>query len=588
MSRDAVAPMNSGPNVKPSGLCVLVADDDASTRGYLRGLLQTFDCAVVEAADGEAAVRLFEQQRPDCVLMDAHMPVMDGLAACAAIKGLCGEHFTPVLVLTSDHTIEMNTMCAEAGADELILKPVVPEFLQAKVRSFAQIRKLHDLLRTQRDELLSHQIAMHEEHALASALMRHVTQRDGVGCGNVRRLELASDGFHGDIVLAAWSPAGRQHVLVGDFTGHGLQAALGALPASDVFFSMTKAGFSIPDIVRELNARMRSLFPANIFLCACALDIDHINGMLSVWNGGLPTAFVRSTSGQLRTLQSRHLPLGVVGPRDFDDSIETIPIAHGERVYVHTDGVAEQSNSRGEPFGEARIKAILGGKGDAELLFERLEMAIATHRGDVAQHDDTTFIEVLVNSSAAPCLVAEPNGAAVGALRPATDWSLELQLDGKALRELDPKPLLMRSLQELQGLDPHRDVLLMVLGELYSNALEHGVLGCESALKSDPDGFAKYYAQREKRLADLTDGRITVRLAHRALPEGGELSITVRDTGAGFDFERLAPAVESCPSGRGVALVRSFCNEVRFADGGRSCTATYRWKASPAIEAAAA
>lgn len=580
--------MSYASNAQQAGLCVLLADDDAPTRSYLRQLLQTFGCAVLEAADGEAAVRIFDERRPDCVLLDAHMPVMDGLAACAAIKGLCGDHFTPVLVLTADRTTEMNTLCAQAGADELILKPVTPEFLQAKVRSFAQIRKLHDVLRTQRDQLLVHQMAVQEEQAVATALMRHVTQRDGVGCGNVRRLELASDGYHGDIVLAAWSPAGRQHVLVGDFTGHGLQAALGALPASDVFFSMTRAGFSIPDVVRELNARMRALFPANIFLCACAFDIDHVNGMLSVWNGGLPTAFVRSTSGQLRMLHSRHLPLGVVGARDFDDSIETLPITHGERIYVHTDGVAEQSNSSGEPFGEERIKAILGGKGDAELLFERLEMAIAAHRGDVAQHDDTTFIEVLVNSSAAPRLVAAGSGAAVGALRTATDWSLELQLDGKALRELDPKPLLMRCLQELQGLDPHRDVLMMVLGELYSNALDHGVLGCESALKSDPDGFAKYYAQREKRLADITAGRITVRLAHRALPEGGELNITVRDSGAGFDFERLAPAVESCPSGRGVALVRSFCNEVRFADGGRSCTATYRWNRSPAMEAAAA
>jgi CheY-like chemotaxis protein len=580
--------MSSVSNAQPVALCVLVADDQASIRGYLRKLLQTFGCEVVEAADGEAAVHLFDERRPDCVLLDAHMPVMDGFAACSAIKELCGEHFTPVLMITSDRTPQMHTLCAQAGADELILKPVTPEFLQAKVRAFAQIRKLHDRLRTQRDELVSHQMAAQEEQALARALMLHVTQRDGVGCGNVRRLELAADGYHGDIVLAAWSPSGRQHVMVGDFTGHGLQAALGALPASDVFFSMTKAGFSIPDIVRELNTRMRALFPANIFLCACALDIDHSNGQLTVWNGGLPTAFVRSATGQLRPIRSRHLPLGVVGARDFDDSIETLSIAHGERIYVHTDGVAEQSNSRGEPFGEERLKAILGGKGDAELVFERLEMAIAAHRGDVAQQDDTTFIEVLVNSSAAPRFVAMASGAASGALRPAMSWSLELQLDGKALRELDPKPLLLRAVQELQGLDAHRDVLLMVLGELYSNALDHGVLGCDSALKSKPDGFAEYYALREKRLTELSSGCVVVRLAHRVLGDGGELEVTVRDSGAGFDFERLAPAVDSCPSGRGVALVRSFCNEVRFADGGRSCTATYRWNRSSILKAAAA
>jgi len=572
----------------PAALCVLVAEDQASVRNYLRGLLQSFGCEVIEATDGESAVRDFERRRPDCVVLGAHLPVRDGFSACKAIKELCGEQFTPVLVLAANGSAEMLSLCAQAGADELILTPVSLEFLQVKVRAFAQIRNLHERLREQREQLIRHQAAAQEEQALARALMLHVTQRDGVGCGNVRRLEVAADVYLGDIVLAAWSPSGRQHVLVGDFTGHGLQAALGALPASDVFFSMTKSGFTIPDIVRELNSRMRTLFPANIFLCACALEVDHANGMLSVWNGGLPTAHLRSPTGQLRDIKSRHLPLGVVGTREFDDSLESLPIAHGERIYVYTDGVAEQSNSRGERFGEERLAAILGDKGDADLVFERLEMAIAAHRGEAARHDDTTFIEVLVNSAAAPRFMAAANAAAAGALRSAMNWSLELQLDGHALRDLDPKPLLLRSLQELQGLDAHRDVLLMVLGELYSNALEHGVLGCDSALKSKPDGFAEYYALRESRLAELTEGRITVRLAHRALDDGGELEVTVRDSGVGFDVERLLPSVDSCLSGRGIALVRSFCDSVSFADGGSSCTATYRWKRSVALEAAAA
>ncbi len=580
--------MGAASQAPQAALCVLVADAEAASRSSLRRMLEMFGCEVVEAADGEAAVRAFEQRRADCVLLDAHMPVMDGFAACAAIKELCGEQFTPVLLLTSQRSAQAHVRGAQAGADELLLEPVAPQLLQAKVRAFAQIRALHERLRVQRDELLSHRAAAQEEQRLARALMQHITRRDGVGCGNVRRLQLAADGYHGDVVFAAWSPSGRQHVLVGDFTGHGLQAALGALPASDVFFSMTKAGFSMADIVRELNTRMRALFPPNVFLCACALEVDHRSGVLKAWNGGLPTAYVRSPAGQLKPIESRHLPLGVVGGRDFDDSIETHSVAHGERIYVYSDGVAEQTNARGEPFGEERLRGILGGNDGVELVFERLELAIASHRGDVAQHDDTTLIEVLVNSSAAPRFVAAARAAATGALRDAMDWSLELQLDGKALRELDPRPLLIRCLQELQGLDAHRDVLLMILGELYSNALEHGVLGCDSALKCQPEGFAEYYAVREQRLAQVESGHITVRLAHRALDDGGELVITVRDSGAGFDPERLTPSSDCCLSGRGVALVRSFCSSLSYADGGRSCTATYRWARSAARQEAAA
>ena len=74
--------------------------------------------------------------------------------------------------------------------------------------------------------------------------------------------------FNSDILLMATRPEGRQHFMPGDFTGHGLAASIGALPIADIFYSMTKKGFEISEIVFEMNRRLYAQPPANLFLAA--------------------------------------------------------------------------------------------------------------------------------------------------------------------------------------------------------------------------------------------------------------------------------------------------------------------------------
>jgi two-component system, HptB-dependent secretion and biofilm response regulator len=66
------------------------------------------------------------------------------------------------------------------------------------------------------------------------------------------------------------------------------------------------------------------------------------------------------------------------------------------------------------------------------------------------------------------------------------------------LRTLDPLPQIMQMLTALQGLHAHRERLYTILAELFANALEHGLLGLNSALKQTPQGFVAYYTAREQ------------------------------------------------------------------------------------------
>ena len=108
---------------------VLIADDSARTREGLRALFATWpELAVVgEAANGQEAVRLAAECRPDVVLMDLHMPVLDGLAATREIKRQ--RPGTTIVVLTM-HATEQSAALAN-GADAFVMKGSGPERLLA-------------------------------------------------------------------------------------------------------------------------------------------------------------------------------------------------------------------------------------------------------------------------------------------------------------------------------------------------------------------------------------------------------------------------------------------------------------------------
>ena len=106
---------------------VLIADDSVRARNGLRALLTTWpELEVVgEVANGQEAVRLVAERRPDVVLMDLQMPVMDGLQATRLIKTAWPA--VSVVVLTSH--ADQQAAARAAGADTFVIKGSAPERL---------------------------------------------------------------------------------------------------------------------------------------------------------------------------------------------------------------------------------------------------------------------------------------------------------------------------------------------------------------------------------------------------------------------------------------------------------------------------
>ncbi|MEZ5983660.1 MAG: response regulator [Parvularculaceae bacterium] len=120
------------------GARILLVEDNLVNRQVVRALLRPLNVEVIEAENGEEALTRLKENRFDMVLMDLHMPVMDGLTATRAIRGSCAEWAAiPVVALTAASSAEDRAASLDAGMNDFLGKPVKGAVLAEVIRRFA-------------------------------------------------------------------------------------------------------------------------------------------------------------------------------------------------------------------------------------------------------------------------------------------------------------------------------------------------------------------------------------------------------------------------------------------------------------------
>jgi PAS domain S-box-containing protein len=154
---------------------VLAVDDNRTNLHILQVFLKKLGHQVITAENGEEAVRKFASERPDIVLLDIMMPVMDGFEAARQIKAMTAERWTPVIFLSALNRDENLVEGLEAGADDYLTKPINFVVLEAKLRSMQRSLALQqesidalNRLKTISDNILEAIITIDELGRIAS------------------------------------------------------------------------------------------------------------------------------------------------------------------------------------------------------------------------------------------------------------------------------------------------------------------------------------------------------------------------------------------------------------------------------------
>jgi CheY-like chemotaxis protein len=577
------------PSQHHQGGVALIVEDEVTNRMILKALLKKRGYKVIEAENGVEAIERFKQHAPDIIFMDVMMPEMDGYEATSEIKRLSGDLFVPIIFLTAMSDEKSLARCVEVGGDDFLSKPYSFTVLSAKVKAMERIRILHHdtrmlYSRMQRDEEIAEQV-------FSGAVIA-----GNVALEHIHSLIRPASVFSGDLMLTAYAPSHDLHVLLGDFTGHGLAAALGALPTSEAFRSMTAKGFAPQQILFAINNKLHNLLPTGMFLAAQFFKVDHQLDHISIINCAMPDCYlVANESMRLKQqITSESLPLGISPDIDFKDKFHHLRIEVGDRVILATDGLTEARNLKGELFGQKRfIESICNSDKHAHIV-DKLSMDLETFCQQAPQDDDISVVEVPLIPDLLPGWEsASHHGSPAGQL-PHSLLSdthpdcieFQLILHGTQLRQADPVPILINYIQETVGLHEHRRQLFTILTELYINALDHGVLKLDSLLKQGEDGFTNYFQQREQRLEALTDGQIRIALRIHESSNGGYIVMIVEDSGHGFEYSALSQSEvgEMLYSGRGLMLVKSLVEKLRFFKPGNKVEAIYVWGSVGAIE----
>jgi len=560
----------------------IVADDERSNRMILSSLLKQLGYEVIHATNGAEAVELFKSEEPDLILTDIMMPVMNGYDAVEQIKSDPTNTFTPVIFLTGKTDESDLAKCIEVGGDDFLTKPFSPILLTAKIQSMERISLLHKQMnmlyaRTQQDQ------------AMAEEVFAGAVATDNVALDAIQTLLQPAELFSGDVLLTAYSPSGDLNVLMGDFTGHGLAAALGAMPASEVFRAMTGKGFSTQQILTGINSKLLGLLPTSMFLAIQFITISRSLDHASVCNCGMPDILLLDTENNRikHRIPSLGIPLGISADVDFHECVEVVKINQGDSILLVSDGVTEALNDNKEQFTQDRLESAISVRHTDESTIDSISLALDKFCGNASQADDISLAEIPCTPEILQiieCEVSdnrqEPKSGNNGCKESTVDFTITLH--GDRLSDADPIPLLINHINEIEGLGEHRRHLFTILTELYINALDHGVLGLDSSIKNSDDGFTRYFSEREKRLNDLTGGYVSIAITSRTKSNGGEMVINIKDSGSGFDYSdhKCDKSDHTTLYGRGIKLIAELCSSVTYLEPGNQVEVIYTWSAS--------
>lgn len=131
---------------------VLIVDDSPTIRTALRGLVEKMGHSVIEVEDGREALQSYRRDRPDLVLIDVMMPVMDGYEAARQMREIRPDEWVPIIFLSSKEADQDLDRAIEAGGDDYLVKPVSFVVLNAKIRALQRIESTRvKLLETSRE-----------------------------------------------------------------------------------------------------------------------------------------------------------------------------------------------------------------------------------------------------------------------------------------------------------------------------------------------------------------------------------------------------------------------------------------------------
>lgn len=365
---------------------ILVVDDTPTNLDILRDGL-TPEYAVKAAINGKIALQIAKTQVPDLILLDVMMPEMDGFEVCRQLKEMPETQGIPIIFVTAMGEVKDELMGLKLGAVDYITKPISLPIVQARVHT-------HLALKEAREELAQKNRQLYEERQMVEEVVVKMRTDHHFDDRHLRTLISPVEATSGDILLSAFRPDGGQHLLLGDFTGHGLPSAIGGPLAAHAFYSRTNEGRSAHEIFSEINQVLYRQLPTRLFMAAVMIKIPPSRDRLTLWNASLPDCLLVRGDGSISHHASSLLALGIIADLDLEEGKEEVLFSANDRLFVFTDGIIEAGDDAQTLFGYPRLQKLLIDCAINNDPLEKVLDAVNHFQARGEQVDDISLIEV--------------------------------------------------------------------------------------------------------------------------------------------------------------------------------------------------
>lgn len=382
---------------------ILIVDDEPFNIDYLEQELEDLNYEILTAANGQEALEKIQSEKPDLVLLDIMMPIMDGFAVLEKAKADPATRSIPIIVISANNDLQSVVRGIEKGAEDYLPKPFEPTILHARISSSLEKKVLRD-----KEQLYLKSLEREMEIARDIQTEFLPIELPQVEDWEIAAYFKAANVVAGDYYDAFTLPDGNLVCVVGDVCGKGVGAAL----FMTLFRSLIRATFTstylsngtIPGTLSPAERLWHAISFTNSYVASthqqalvfstvfiALLDVQ--SGALTYINAGNEAPYLLRKDGTLEELRPSGPVVGYI--EDAKYSCRETRMEPGDFLLSFTDGIPDSQNSSQEFFGHERAVDILKQEfARAPGCVERLGREIMQFIGEAKQFDDITLLAV--------------------------------------------------------------------------------------------------------------------------------------------------------------------------------------------------